>query len=245
MEVSGAVVFVSGTSRGIGRALVPVLLEAGAAKVYAGARHVAQVADLVADGEGSVEAVPLDITRAEQVATAAGLAKDTAILINNAGVNFNTGLLAAPSTDNARTEVEVNYLGTLAMMRAFAPVLKRNGGGAIVNLISILARVNLPIMGSLCASKAALFSATQGVRAELARQGTLVIGVMPGAVDTDMTRGLSIPKMSPREVGQAIVAALRAGTEDVYPGEMAQSVRAQVDADAKATEKQFAGMVPG
>ena len=137
----------------------------------------------------------------------------------------------------------VNYFGTLRMIRAFAPVLKANGGGTIVNMLSILARVNLPIMATLCASKAAAFSLTQATRAELAGQGTTVIGMMPGAVETRMTAHLTIPKMQPADVAAAVTAAVEAGTEDVYPGDMAQGVSGGLAHDPKAVEKDFAGSV--
>ena len=114
--------------------------------------------------------------------------------------NANTGLLSAPTIENAEVEIVTNYLGTLRMCRAFAPVLAAHGGGAIVNMISISGLVHLPLMGSLSASKAALRSLTQGVRAELRKQGTLVVGVLPGAVETRMTEGVPIPKIKPAEV---------------------------------------------
>jgi short-subunit dehydrogenase len=123
-------------------------------------------------------------------------------------------------------------------------VLKANGGGTIVNMLSILARVNLPLMGSLCASKAAALSMTQGVRAELKAQGTKVIAVMPGAVDTRMTEMLPPPKMAPADVAKAALKAIEDGTEEVYPGDMAQGVAAGLAADPKSVERQFAGYLP-
>ena len=143
------------------------------------------------------------------------------VLINNAGVNRTRGLIAASDLDSAREEMETNYFGTLSMCRAFAPVLKTNGGGCIVNLLSILSRVALPLMGSLCASKAAALRLTEGVRAELSAQNTLVIAVMPGAVDTDMSKDFPPPKMPPEEVAQAALEAIKTGTEESYPGEKA------------------------
>lgn len=249
MRVEGSVAFVTGTNRGIGRAIVGALAAAGAAKIYAAARDPAGVADLVGAHAGRVEALALDITDHAAVAAAAARCGDVTLLINNAGVNHNAPLSAADAIANARAELEVNYLGTLAMCRAFAPVLKANGGGAngggaIVNLLTILARVNLPALGSYCASKAAAFSMTQGVRAELAGQGTLVVGVMPGAVDTDMSREFPPPKLPPQDVAQAVLAAVGAGTEDVYPGDMASGVAAGLANDAKQVEKEFAQYLP-
>jgi NAD(P)-dependent dehydrogenase (short-subunit alcohol dehydrogenase family) len=129
------------------------------------------------------------------------------------------------------------------MCRAFAPVLARNGGGAIVNIASILGRVSLPRVGSYSASKAALYSLTQGIRGELAGQGTLVVGVMPAFVDTDMTRRLAIPKLSPGDAASSVVEALRTGAEDVYPGEAAE-IAAGLQRDPKAVEKRFAAPAP-
>ncbi len=245
MNIRDNIAFVSGTSRGIGRVYVEGLLARGAAKIYASAREPSAVADLVEAGGGRVVALALDITDLAAVEAAAAQASDTTLLVNNAGFNNNTPLLGAADLAPARQEIETNYFGTLSMCRAFAPVLKANGGGAIVNMLSILSRVNLPLMGTLCASKAAALSLTQGVRAELAAQGTLVIGVMPGAVDTDMTAGLDIPKMQPAEVVSAALDALEAGIEDVYPGDMATGVAQGLAADPKAVEKEFAGYLPG
>jgi NAD(P)-dependent dehydrogenase (short-subunit alcohol dehydrogenase family) len=140
--------------------------------------------------------------------------------------------------------MEVNYFGTLAMCRAFAPLLGANGGGTIVNMLSILSRVTLPLMGSLCASKAAALSLTHGVRAQLAGQGTLVIAVMPGAVDTDMTRDMPPPKMPPSEVAHAVLDAIEACMEEVYPGAMAQALTERLAQDPKGLEKEFARYLP-
>lgn len=244
MNIQGSVAFVSGTSRGIGRAYVEGLLARGAAKIYAAARDPSAIADLVEAGGGRVVPVALDITNPDAVEVAAAGAPDVTFLVNNAGFNNNTALLGVDNLAPAHQEMNTNYFGTLDMCRAFAPVLKANGGGAIVNMLSILARVNLPLMGSLCASKAAALSLTQGARAELAAQGTLVVGVMPGAVETDMTAGIDIPKMQPTAVVSAALDAVEAGIEDVYPGDMATGVAQGLAADPKAVEKEFAGYLP-
>jgi len=244
MQVKGSIALVTGANRGIGEQYVQALLAGGAKKIYAAARDAASLKDLVKKSDGKVEALKIDITKDADVAAAAKKCSDVTLLINNAGVNFNTPLVGIKSLDNARTEINTNYFGTLAMCRAFAPVLKANGGGTIVNMLSILARVNLPLMGSLCASKAAALSMTQGVRAELAAQGTKVIAVMPGAVDTRMTEMLPPPKMAPADVAKAVMKAIDEGTEEVYPGDMAQGVVAGLAADPKAVEKQFAGYLP-
>jgi len=237
MKIAGSVVLLTGANGGIGRALVAALQAAQAGKIYATPRDGLALA-------AGVVPLKLDVTRHAEVAAAAQAAPDTALLINNAGVNFNTALIKVDTLDNARVEMEVNFLGTLAMCRAFAPILARNGGGTIVNMLSILARVNLPLMGSLCASKAAALSLTQGVRAELAQQGTRVIGVLPGAVRTRMTEGIEVPKMEPAQVAAAILAAIEGDDEEIYPGDMASGVRAGLASDPKAVEKQFAAVLP-
>jgi len=241
MQVKNCVALVTGANRGIGEQFVKALVAAGAKKVYAAARDAGSLR-----GDGKV-VVPLglDITREADVAAAAQRCRDVTLLINNAGVNFNTPLVGIGALANARTEIETNYFGTLAMCRAFAPILKANGGGTIVNMLSILARVNLPLMGSLCASKAASLSMTQGVRAELRKQGTVVIGVMPGAVETRMTEMLPPPKMQPAEVVAAALKAVEEGAEDIYPGDMAQGVAAGLAKDHKSVEVQFSAYLPG
>lgn len=234
VELRGSTALVTGANRGIGRVIVDALLEAGAGRVYAGVRQAAP------DLPPGVTTVSLDITDPAAVAAAAQRCSDVQILINNAGISRGQPLLDTRDPDAALQEMQVNYLGTLRMCRAFAPILARNGGGAIVNVLSILARMGAPVVGSYCASKAAQLSLTQAIRGELAAQGTLVIGVMPAVVDTDMGRRLSMPKLPPRVVADDIIAALRGGIEDVYPGELAAGVATQLQRDTKAVEKQFA-----
>ena len=242
MKIKGSVALVTGANRGVGRAYLKVLLEMGAAKVYATARDAAKIADLAQPGK--VEIIALDITKADQVNAASARAKDVNLLINNAGVNKMSGFIAAQSVDGARDEMEANYFGTLLMCRAFAPVLKANGGGAISNVVTIVARVTIPMLGSYCASKWALYSLTQGVRAELAKQGTFVGSVNPGAIDTDMAKGMDMAKLDPADVARQSLKAVEDGVEDIFVGEMAQGMIQGVRADEKAMEQQLAGMLP-
>ena len=239
MDIGAATVLVTGSNRGLGRALVAALDDAGARRIYAAARDPAAAADL-ADGERIVT-LALDITDEAQVAAAAEQCGDVDLLINNAGRNFNVPLIASDGIDATREEVETNYLGTLRMCRAFAPVLAANGGGMIVNVISLLARVSIPAIGSVCGSKAALLLMTAGVRAELAGQGTRVMGVLPGPIDTDMTPG---GESNPADIAEAILRAVSTGEEEIWPGPMAERVREGLLADPKAVEKEFAAYLP-
>src|SRR5476651_1003382 len=171
---------------------------------------------------------------------AAATASDVTLLINNAGINRLDRAILSRDDSAARAEMEVNYFGTLGMCRAFAPALIANRG-AVVNMLSILARVGLPMMGSLCASKAAALRMTECLRAELAEHHVRVLGVLPGAIDTDMSRDFPPPKLSVTEVVDAVFAALANGPDEVYVGAMAQGVSAGLAADRDAVQKQFAG----
>jgi peptide/nickel transport system ATP-binding protein len=245
MKIAGSVALVTGANRGIGRAYVKTLLAMGAKKVYAAARDISGVEDLVKAHPGRVEALRLDVTNEAEVKAAAAKCRDVSLLVNNAGANGNSGALAASSLDAAHREMSVNYFGVLYLTRAFGPVLKTNGGGAIVNMLSLVSRVNIPALGTYCASKAAAWSLTQAARAELAKQGTLVVGIFPGAVDTDMAKGIDMPKLDPGNVASIALKAVESGTEDVNVGDMAQGVAAGLLADPKKVEKEFANYLPG
>jgi len=245
MKIDGAIALVTGANRGIGRAFVEALVVRGAKRIYATARDPAKLKDLENAHPGKIHVLALDITRPAQVAAAASQAGDVNLLINNAGINRKKGLIASAVLDDARDEMDTNYFGTLNVARAFAPILKHNGGGVMVNMLSILARVSLPAYGSLCASKAAGLLATQGIRAELASQHTRVIAVMPGAVDTDMERDFEGPKEKPEDIANASLQAVEDGADEVYPGGMAQGVSQGLSADPKAVETEFSAYLPG
>ncbi len=245
MNIKNTIAFVSGANRGIGRAIVLALLSAGAAKIYAAARNTETLADLVETAGGRVQAVPLDVTKPEQVAAAAEAYTDVTLLINNAGTAAFAGLIAADDDSAARQEMETNYFGTLNMVRAFAPVLAANGGGAVVNLASMASYVNFPVLGSYSASKAAVHSLTQGIRAELAAQGTQVAGVYPGPIDTDMAAQFPMDKTPTKVVAAAILAGVENGDDEIYPDPVAVDMHAGYLGDPKAVEKEAGGMLPG
>lgn len=243
--IENNVALVTGANRGIGKAFVEELLKAGASKVYATARKAESLVDLVEKSGGRVIPVVLDVTKPGTIKAAAESYKDVSILINNAGIAAFEGVVAANDIEPARDEMEVNYFGTFNMIRAFAPTLGANGGGAIVNLSSIAAHVNFPVLGSYSASKAAVHSLTQGVRAELAAQGTHVAGVYPGPVDTDMAASFPMDKTAPNTVAKAVLNGIEAGEEDIYPDPMAAEMHTAYRANHKAVEKQAGEMLPG
>jgi NAD(P)-dependent dehydrogenase (short-subunit alcohol dehydrogenase family) len=240
--LQGAVALVSGANRGIGAAFVSGLLAAGAGRVYAAARDP-QALQALAQGDARIVPITLDITDDISVQQAAARLIDVDLVVNNAGVLRGGRLIAAADLAAARQEMEVNYFGLLRMSRAFAPILAANGGGTLINVLSILSRVASPAGGGYSASKAAALSLTQAVRAELMAQGTRVIGVLPGYVDTAMAEGVSAPKIQPSEVVRATLDALLTDQDEVYPGEQAAQIAAWLLQDPKAVERLFAQSV--
>jgi NAD(P)-dependent dehydrogenase (short-subunit alcohol dehydrogenase family) len=175
------------------------------------------------------------------VAAAAEAAQDVQLLINNAGLLASYGVLASPE-EALRRDMETNFFGTLAMARAFAPVLERRGGGAMVNFLTVVALAGMPGIGGYCASKAAALSLTQCLRADLGKKGIRVHGVFPGPVDTDMIRSFEMPKTSPAAVAAAVLDGVAAGVDDIFPDPMSRQMHAVWLSDPRAVEKQFAGM---
>lgn len=226
VRIEGSRVLVTGAGRGLGRVFAESLLARSADIVYAGVRDPSQPVPA-----GAV-AVRLDITSAEDVAAAAASCADIGILINNAGLMRFAPVLAAPDIDAAREEMETNYFGTLRMCRAFAPVLAANGGGALVNVLSIVSWFANPLNSSYCASKSAAWSLTNAARIELRRQGTLVTGVFAGVIDTDMGAAFThLPKVSPQSVVDQTLDGIEAGAEEVLGDDRTRSVKAALPDD--------------
>ena len=219
MNIEGSVALVTGANRGLGAAYTRALLDRGAAKVYAAVRRPETVT------ESGLVPVRLDLTDEASIAEAAKLASDVTLVINNAGISTHTPILG--DEDAVRQEMEVNYFGTVAVSRSFAPVLAANGGGALVNVLSALSWLSLPTSGCYCAAKAALWSATNSLRLALAEQQTLVVAVHVGFMDTDMAAAAPAAlKIAPQVVAEAALDAVEAGQPEVLADEPTQQVRA-------------------
>lgn len=226
MKIRDSVAFVTGANRGIGLEFVRELVAAGARKIYAAARNPDSIE---VDG---VERVPLDVTRPEAIAAAAKRYTDVNLLINNAGIALWTDFLAPEGIQAARSEMETNYFGPLELSRAFAATLAKNGGGAIINMLSVVSWVAVPSGGTYSASKAAAWSLTNGLRTALKKQGTQVVGVHVGPVDTDMASQLTFPKVKPVEVVRQALSALEAGHPEVLVDDWTRQVKAGLSADS-------------
>jgi NAD(P)-dependent dehydrogenase (short-subunit alcohol dehydrogenase family) len=219
MEIHGATALVTGANRGLGLAYAKTLLAAGAKKVYAGARDPSTVT------LAGVVPVKLDVDNAADIATAARQCVDLDIIINNAGVIGGTPLLAEGGEDALHKILATNLLGIHALSHAFAPVLKANGGGVIVNMLSALSWISLPGTGAYSVSKAAAWALTNGLRQELRAQGTLVIGVHAGYIDTDMVKSVDAPKVKPEDVADAVMQAIENGSPEVLADDTARKVK--------------------
>jgi NAD(P)-dependent dehydrogenase (short-subunit alcohol dehydrogenase family) len=224
MKIQGSTVLVTGANRGLGREFARQAVALGAAKVYATARDPSQI-----DIPGVI-ALKLDVTDAAQVAAVAAQAQDVTLLINNAGIGrlggFTTGASSEEGVTVLREQLETNLFGILHMSQAFAPVLGRNGGGAMLSLLSLLSWVNTPMIGAYGVSKAAAWALTNGLRHELRAQGTQVVGFHGGFIDTDMIRSFDVPKASPEDVVRQSFAAIEAGELEVLIDDATRQVKA-------------------
>jgi NAD(P)-dependent dehydrogenase (short-subunit alcohol dehydrogenase family) len=236
MKIRDSVGLVTGGNRGIGEAFVRALLEAGAAKVYVAARDPANAAPLEAEFPGRAVAVALDITDGGQVAAAAARCGDVSLLVNNAGQFSMRRLIDSADMAGARAEMEVNYFGPLAMIRAFAPVLGRRSESAIVNVLSAGALVAVPGMGGYSPSKFAARALTTCARAELAPQNTTVHALIVGSIDTRMASHVEGYKEPPAVVAKAGLRAVERGIDEVDTDLMAIDVRASLARDPKGYE---------
>ncbi|RSM52070.1 short-chain dehydrogenase [Actinoplanes sp. ATCC 53533] len=225
MKISGSVALVTGANRGIGRQFVLELLARGAAKVYATARNP-ELVDIP-----GVEVLALDITDPASVAAAAARAGDVDLLINNAGVATYTNLVTG-DLDKIRLELDTHFWGTLNVIRAFAPAL---GDGAVLNVLSALSWISYDGANAYSVAKAAEWSLTNGVRLELAAQGTLVTGLLLGAADTDMMAGFDVEKTGPAVIARRALDGIEAGVIEVLADEAAAQAKAALAGDPRLT----------
>lgn len=236
-RLAGKTILVTGASGGIGSELVKAFLVAGAGTVIAASRSGSTLA------LAPVESLQLDVTLQASVhAAALQVGPRVDIVVNNSGINGNHRLDNGGLAE-AQAEMDVNYFGLLRMYSAFAPHLKRRRGGTFVNMLTVLAHMNLPLMATYCASKAAALSLTQAMRAELAPYGVRVCAVLPPAVDTRMSANVKPPKLSPAQLAADVVDALRGDADDLYPGSAA-GLREALQKDWKAVERMLASRLP-
>ena len=208
-NIKGSVAFVTGANRGLGLAFAKALLAAGASKVYAAARNPASIT------LPRVHAIKLDVTNAEDIAAAVKACGDVTLVINNAGIIRGGTALAQGTLENMRAEFETNVYGLLAVSVAFAPVLAANNGGALVNVLSALSWLSLPESIGYSASKSDAWSLTNGLRQELRAQGTHVVAVHVGYMDTDMVKDVQAPKSNPHDVANNVLHGIEAGDLEV------------------------------
>ena len=239
MNIQDSTVLVTGANRGIGKAFADALLDRGAAKVYAAVRDVATVTD------PRLVPIQVDVTDPNRIAAVARELADVQVVVNNAGI-LHLGFPLNASLDVARLELETNYLSLVSMTQAFAPVLERNGGGAFVNVLSAFSWVATPLITTYCASKAAAWSFTNAARIELGRQGTHVVGVYVGGVDTDMTAAIDVEKVPPAIVAASALDALEANEPEAVVDDYSRAVKAGLSDDQGALypqiERQFLAM---
>lgn len=231
MEIEGCTAIVTGGNRGIGEGFVDELLAQGALRVYVAARSLSN-AQAAAARDPRLAAIELDVTDDAEVAAAAAACPDVNLVVNNAGAYGMTTLLSATDMSAMRTEVATNYLGMVAMVRAFAPILKQNGGGAVVNVLSAGGIVAVPNMGGYSPSKFAARAASDCLRAELASQGTQVSALIVGSVDTRMAAHVTwVKKTSPRDIAKAGLVAVRHNIAEHDTDVHSVSVRAHLARD--------------
>jgi len=241
ISIEGKVVFVSGSNKGIGKAVTIELLENGAKKVYAGARDIKTLKDLKSCYGERLVPVELDVTKDESVAMAGKMATDVEILINNSGVFSVGNFLNGNLLESLQTNFDVNVWGLVKLTNALLGSLRKQQSAAIVSVSSIIGLASMPMGLTYCASKAAVHSIIQGLRGELKDSNILVTGVYPGPIDTEMAKDLEMEKDTPQNVAKNIVEGIKEGLEDIFPDVMSSQVGEAYFTSPKAVETQFSG----
>ena len=231
MNISGSVALVTGANRGLGKVYVEALLSSHAAKVYAGARDPSKIAD------SRVFPIQLDVTSTSDINAAVRHCSDVTLLFNNAGAMLNTPILSPDAVDAMRKEMEVNVFGMASMIHAFAPILAKNGGGAIVNVLSVVSWFTPPFNATYAASKHAALAVSDAARIELRKQGTQGIGVYAGFIDTGMAAARRGPKISPAQVAARTLEGVESGLNHVLADERAKQIYDAVRRDPEQLER--------
>jgi NAD(P)-dependent dehydrogenase (short-subunit alcohol dehydrogenase family) len=225
MKLKDSVVLITGANRGIGLAFAKAALARGARRVYAGARDPSQIS------LAGVQPIELDVTSPTDIAAAAKDCSDVTLVINNAGIGRQGSLLLPDAIETVQAHLETNLFGILRMMQRFAPVLAKNGGGAFLNVLSVASWINSGVLNAYAVSKTAAWSLTNGLRNELRKQNTQVLAMHMGFVDTDLTKGIDMPKESPASVVDRAFDALEANLSEVLADERAQMIKRGLTAD--------------
>jgi NAD(P)-dependent dehydrogenase (short-subunit alcohol dehydrogenase family) len=239
MKIQDSIALVTGANRGLGLAFVQELLAAGVKKVYAAARDPSSI------NIPGVHPVKLDVTNAQDILDVAKAYPDVNLLINNAGIIREQDFLSENAIQAARDQFETNFFGPLALSQAFAPTLKQNGGGAIVNVLSVASWVNLSGAATYSASKAAAWALSNGLRVELHNQGTQVLALHVGYMDTDMAKGVHVPKAKPEDVARQVIEALEAGKTEVLADEFSAQIKQGLSLPAGTLEMMLLSAAQG
>ncbi len=243
LNPEGKIALISGSNRGIGKAIAIELLEKGAKKVYAGARNIDSLAELKETYGDRLVPIKLDVTDDQSIETAVAQVEDLDILVNNAGIFKVGGIFSDEAYNSLETNLDVNVWGLIKLSRGLVGQLKKSEPTAIINISSVAGLGNMPMAGTYSVSKAAVHSTTQGMRGELANDNVLVMGVYPGPIDTDMAKDLPMDKDTPQNVAKHIVVGLSNGQEDIFPDVMSAQIGEFYGSNPKGVEQQFGTFV--